>query len=282
MSNAEESIVLILVGLVGSGKSTFATALERHFPDKWRRCNQDELGSRLHVESLARDSLYAGFSVCIDRTNIDARQRAHWVKIANEFPGTFVWVIVFSTPYEVCASRLEYRSSHPTIHTPEQALSVLSRFSSGFQPPVADEGFHRILSLQPSDTPLNYTAVDILSILERIRSSPGHSKPPRVSWVERRRQTRPNGGRPYANRGRGGGRNVNPETSHEDRRVPPSGYLRRAWEQDTSGQSNPDSSRLTQELKILPESKPANGSDFQDGNEPFPLSRDLLDSLGVD
>lgn len=95
-----EQIVLILVGLVGSGKSTFALALERHFP-KFRRCNQDELGNRRRVEAQARSALRQGLSVCIDRTNIDETQRAHWVNIAHEFPGTLIWVLHFDTPVPV-------------------------------------------------------------------------------------------------------------------------------------------------------------------------------------
>lgn len=92
-------IVLVLVGLIASGKvsqicfvmaevsatdrftpnrlhfrplmqSTFATALEEHVPH-FRRCNQDELGSRQSVERLARQTLGRGLSVCIDRTNFD-------------------------------------------------------------------------------------------------------------------------------------------------------------------------------------------------------------------
>ncbi|KAG6868414.1 hypothetical protein C0993_003358 [Termitomyces sp. T159_Od127] len=83
-------VVLILCGLVGSGKvcrtrnhivgaaltvfalqSTFATQLQEHYP-KFHRCNQDELGDRRQVEQLARDCLARGLSVCIDRTNFDA------------------------------------------------------------------------------------------------------------------------------------------------------------------------------------------------------------------
>ena len=38
-------VMMILVGLVGSGKSTFSKALEMHFP-QFRRLNQDELKDR--------------------------------------------------------------------------------------------------------------------------------------------------------------------------------------------------------------------------------------------
>jgi hypothetical protein len=90
-----EQVVLILVGLIGSGKvgifnswthrpvssneilivrqSTFAQALEKHLPGQFRRCNQDDLGNRIRVENLARRTLREGLSACIDRTNFNAR-----------------------------------------------------------------------------------------------------------------------------------------------------------------------------------------------------------------
>jgi hypothetical protein len=87
----EGQVVLILCGLIGSGKvsynfhisamisliffssvqSTFAESLQSHFP-QFRRCNQDDLGDRRRVEHLARGSLSQGLSVCIDRTNFNA------------------------------------------------------------------------------------------------------------------------------------------------------------------------------------------------------------------
>jgi len=167
-----EHVVLILVGLVASGKSTFAQALEDHYP-QFRRCNQDDLGDRRRVEHLARQSLREGRSVCIDRTNFDALQRSHWIGIAREFPMTSIWLIVFDTPYEVCAARLRERTSHPTIKSPEQGLSVLSRFASDFRHPTALEGYDRIISLRPSDhTSPVYSRSDITAILQRVRDSP--------------------------------------------------------------------------------------------------------------
>ncbi|KAF4610539.1 hypothetical protein D9613_006727 [Agrocybe pediades] len=197
-------IVLILCGLIASGKaitsysiyflampfndlllrlSTFAEALQEHYPN-FRRCNQDDLGDRRAVEQLARDTLREGLSICIDRTNFNAsereladekedRQRSYWIQIAREFPGTEIWVIVFDTPYEVCAERLKHRTSHPTITNPEQGLSVLSRFASDFRPPAAHEGFHRILYIKPSDhTSPVYTRADVTAVLLRVQSSP--------------------------------------------------------------------------------------------------------------
>ncbi|OAX39802.1 hypothetical protein K503DRAFT_715723 [Rhizopogon vinicolor AM-OR11-026] len=164
-------MMLILVGLVASGKSTFAQALERHFP-QFRRCNQDELGTRKDVEILARRTLREGLSPCIDRTNFDALQRSHWIKIAREFPGTSINVIVFDTPYQVCSSRLLQRSSHPTIKDPQQGQSILATFASDFQFPQPNEGYGHIIYLTPSDHPRpEYTREDISLILQRLQAS---------------------------------------------------------------------------------------------------------------
>ncbi|KAG2344055.1 hypothetical protein BDR05DRAFT_932659 [Suillus weaverae] len=181
--------MLILVGLVASGKSTFAQALERHFP-QFRRCNQDELGTRQRVESLAHRTLREGLSPCIDRCNFDAmllrpiheniiayRQRSHWINIARQFPGTSISVIVFDTPYQVCSARLQERSSHPTIKDPQEGQSILARFASDLQFPQPNEGHDHILYLKPSDHPRpEYTGEDIGLILQRLQASSTYFK----------------------------------------------------------------------------------------------------------
>ncbi|KIJ55381.1 hypothetical protein M422DRAFT_23979 [Sphaerobolus stellatus SS14] len=167
---SQEQIVLVLVGLIGSGKSTFAQALQEHFPN-FRRCNQDDLGSRRKVEVLATDCLAQGYSVCIDRTNFNQSQRQHWIDIARSFPNTTIWALIFDTPYEVCASRLETRTGHPTITSPKLGLSVLERFSSDYVPPTSNEDFDRIKTIPPHSTG-KYTREEIQSILDSVRDSP--------------------------------------------------------------------------------------------------------------
>lgn len=52
-------------------------------------------------------------------------------------------------------------------------MSVLSRFSSDFRPPSADEGYDRIIYLNPSEfTSPVYSRTDISIILQRLRDSP--------------------------------------------------------------------------------------------------------------
>ncbi|KAF8801306.1 hypothetical protein BYT27DRAFT_7115205 [Phlegmacium glaucopus] len=165
-------VVLILCGLIASGKSTFAEHLQ-HFYPQFRRCSQDDLGKRHDVEYLARESLNRGFSVCIDRTNFDLAQRSHWIGIAREFPEMAIWLIVFDTPYEICAARLQERRGHPTINGPEEGLSILARFANDLQYPAPYEGYNRILYVKPSDhsSPV-YSRSEVADILTRVRDSP--------------------------------------------------------------------------------------------------------------
>ncbi|KAJ7695099.1 P-loop containing nucleoside triphosphate hydrolase protein [Mycena rosella] len=201
-----KQVVLILCGLIGSGKSTFAQALEETFPE-FIRCNQDDLGDRRQVENLARASLRNGSFACIDRTNFDPSQRAHWIKIAREIPGTLIWVIVFDTPKDICAARLRTRTEHPTIKNPEDALSILERFSSQYRAPSANEGYDRIIYLQPSEQEASYSRSSLAAILRRVRDAPSTaaSVGPAVSQPSTRGSPYSRGGGFRGTRGRGGG-----------------------------------------------------------------------------
>lgn len=133
--------LVVLCGLVGSGKSTLACAAVDAWPGTWRRCSQDELGSRRAVERQAREALLRGEHVLIDRTNMDREQRAHWLRLAHKVRPvrpvmtSLLWLDVDA---RVCWARLAARQGHPTLRTPAQAHAyvgctdaVCYRFSSG-------------------------------------------------------------------------------------------------------------------------------------------------------
>ncbi|ELU44242.1 KTI12 domain-containing protein [Rhizoctonia solani AG-1 IA] len=99
-NSTNSNILIVLCGLVGSGKSTFATALQREFPEV-RRCNQDELGRREDVEREVHAALSQGLSVCVDRTNFDPGQRRTWIDIARQHSNIEIWGITMDTPFDV-------------------------------------------------------------------------------------------------------------------------------------------------------------------------------------
>ena len=88
-------LILVLVGLPGSGKSYFASKLEKESFSQYVRVNQDSLGTRKKCETACRQALSKGKSVIIDRCNFDKQQREHWLKFGVQF-GVPCECIVFS------------------------------------------------------------------------------------------------------------------------------------------------------------------------------------------
>lgn len=68
-------LLVVLVGMPGSGKSTFAEELISQHPECWRRISQDVLGSRQRCIQRAKAALREGHHVLIDRCNFDESQR---------------------------------------------------------------------------------------------------------------------------------------------------------------------------------------------------------------
>ena len=102
-----------LDALLRMRQSTFAEALQQFRPD-FHRCNQDELGNRRRVEEVAKQHLQQGESVCIDRTNINARSvklRA-MINTSTKRPDRLLCVPIILTPFYLQpASNLDqYRS----------------------------------------------------------------------------------------------------------------------------------------------------------------------------
>ncbi|KAJ1623343.1 AAA domain-containing protein, partial [Pavlovales sp. CCMP2436] len=105
-------LLLLLSGPPGSGKSTFCEELLRccgvagdPVLTGWTVVCQDTAGAsgikpgkREKVEAAAKAGLARGQSVVVDRTNLDATQRAHFTAIGRGL-AVPVHVLVFSTPH---------------------------------------------------------------------------------------------------------------------------------------------------------------------------------------
>jgi len=87
--------MVVLVGLPGSGKSTWARSLVKSNPNKFAHINQDELKTRQKCErkvkqilslSLSLSSSQSSLRLCpiIDRCNFDVTQRSTWYRLAEE------------------------------------------------------------------------------------------------------------------------------------------------------------------------------------------------------
>ncbi|BGP01018.1 hypothetical protein JCM10021v2_004710 [Rhodotorula toruloides] len=150
--------MIVLAGVVGSGKSTLSQRWEQ-LMKRWVRVNQDDLGDRRTCENMVRTRLREGYSVLVDRQNFDAGQRRTWVEIASEFPEVEVGCMVMGTSKDDCRERLLVRRDHPTIDNPDLAVQLLDKFSSLWQEPTLDEGFDRLITLPPLPLPAEIDAV---------------------------------------------------------------------------------------------------------------------------
>mmetsp|Transcript_32663 Transcript_32663/g.128335 ORF Transcript_32663/g.128335 Transcript_32663/m.128335 type:complete len:220 (-) Transcript_32663:1739-2398(-) len=128
--------VLVLVGIPGSGKSTFANRLVER---GWVRVCQDVLGTRTECERVATLSVMEGKSIVIDRCNFNSKQREPWGRIAKSGKCP-IGTVVFALAWETCLERVQDRAYHETL-TPEKAEKVVRRMASEMHLPSQREGF---------------------------------------------------------------------------------------------------------------------------------------------
>ncbi|WVF68455.1 hypothetical protein IAT40_003221 [Kwoniella sp. CBS 6097] len=196
----QPQIMLVLVGLPGSGKTTFAEALvastETFGQDqghgygddhdqlsaddpmrRWVRASQDDAQSRRRQECEARVrwALGEGCNVIVDRVGFDPIQRSHFISIADSMtPRPLVYCLTLSVSHPTLESRLFSRTSHPTIPDAETGLRVLRQMESQFQPPSSlpgqGEGFDRVYTLREAEQPIDgiWEETTLKSVLKNI------------------------------------------------------------------------------------------------------------------
>eukprot|EP00339_Tiarina_fusa_P011204 CAMPEP_0117001334 /NCGR_PEP_ID=MMETSP0472-20121206/3370_1 /TAXON_ID=693140 ORGANISM="Tiarina fusus, Strain LIS" /NCGR_SAMPLE_ID=MMETSP0472 /ASSEMBLY_ACC=CAM_ASM_000603 /LENGTH=230 /DNA_ID=CAMNT_0004701311 /DNA_START=217 /DNA_END=910 /DNA_ORIENTATION=- len=136
-----EPCLYLLLGLPGSGKSTFSQALERAMPYKFARVNQDELKTRKKCEAKVKRILDDGASprpcIIMDRCNFDAQQRKTWLEVAEE-ARLSVHCIHFQVSANECIRRCQNRSGHQTV-LPSNAKRVVFAVQRQFKLPTQEE-----------------------------------------------------------------------------------------------------------------------------------------------
>lgn len=145
---------VMLVGLPGSGKSTFASALAASHRS-WVVCSQDDVGgSRSKFEnglSAAGKHLARGAArIIVDRVNPKPEDRAFLLGLVhNPADATAVY---FDVPSEVCLHRVANRLGHPTIPYGKGQVAVKS-MAKAMTPPRAKEKPERFAAVHTICTP---------------------------------------------------------------------------------------------------------------------------------
>ena len=138
----QQQSMLLLVGLPGSGKSTFSRLVEKCLPWKYARVNQDELESRQKCIARATSVLDQGLSPIVDRCNFDVKQRSHFLDLVynTTIPVDY---IVFDIDPNTCLSRCRNRRGHPTLDG-NKAGYVINLMTKDWRAPTMQEGFRNI------------------------------------------------------------------------------------------------------------------------------------------
>lgn len=135
--------VILLIGLPGSGKSSFYrvcfAATHRHLSkDNWPNAKRRE--ARLQRE--LRATLQDGRSVVIDNTNVTREARQSVLNIAREF-NVRVSGYVFKAHFEECLQRNAGREGKARV--PDAAIKIMH---ANWQAPIYAEGFDELFWVQ--------------------------------------------------------------------------------------------------------------------------------------
>jgi predicted kinase len=147
-----EPFMILLVGLPGSGKSTFANLLAQAMPYKFDRVNQDELKTRKQCIKFAKQALDQRKCVIIDRCNFDESQRQTWYDLAKS-NNVAVHGIILHVPIKLCIQRCQKRQGHETIKG-EDAKKVVDIVNNKLKLPshAEESSFSSLLTLSNSDS----------------------------------------------------------------------------------------------------------------------------------
>lgn len=113
---------------------------------------------RKEVEARTHEALQRGANVLVDRTNIDATQRSHWIQIANQNGANLSCLfrnsdfhdvkelhahhrVPVDISFEELKKRLSSRQNHPTLKSPQEANGILQLMRKQWRmPSLAQEG----------------------------------------------------------------------------------------------------------------------------------------------
>jgi predicted kinase len=134
--------VVVMVGLQGSGKSTWVA---RHLAGTHEVVSKDHWPNARHRERRQRrvlnELLAEGRDVVVDNTNPSPAERAPIIEIARAH-GATVRAVYLDVPLHVCVARNEARQGRARV----PLVGVLAAFGR-LVPPTGEEGFDRVDTL---------------------------------------------------------------------------------------------------------------------------------------
>jgi len=135
-------VMVMMVGIQGSGKSVVAALLERK---GYCVASTDRTGSRDKTVRVAEQGLKQGHSVVVDNTHVDREARKPFLDLAVRC-SVPVRCFLMATSHDHARHNNLYREltdpSHARIKEP-----LFNQYRSKFQPPTLEEGFKEIVKV---------------------------------------------------------------------------------------------------------------------------------------
>ena len=135
--------VVILMGLQGSGKSTF---YRMHFSEDFVRVNLDTLKTRYQEKLLVEECLNLQKSFAVDNTNPTRADRERYISVAKEHGYRIVGYFMESKIKD-CMQRNAQREGAARV--PEKAIAATS---NKLEIPSYDEGFDELYFVKNDGT----------------------------------------------------------------------------------------------------------------------------------
>lgn len=133
--------LLILCGLPGSGKSSFAKTLISN-SNTWIIISQDELGKNKCEEEFSK-AIKTNKNVILDKCNHTKKDRHKWYQMSMLTDSSKCLVIYFDVNKEICIKRVKGRENHETIPI-GRGENIVETFNKTFERPNSSENIGNI------------------------------------------------------------------------------------------------------------------------------------------
>ncbi len=142
--------LMMLIGLPGSGKSTFSKHMESYVSGVIR-VSQDDIGKKACWDLMSSNA-QSDTLVIVDRCNNKKADRKDFQGYLKQ--GQRSWALIFETEKEECIYRAQHRPDHPTLKA-SGAEKIIGDLAADFELVGPNEGFEEIIRIKSPDD-LNY------------------------------------------------------------------------------------------------------------------------------
>ena len=143
-----EKRLAIMIGLQGSGKSTF---YQKMLSGEYLRVNLDTLKTRHRERLLIEDCLARGCAFAVDNTNPTREDRARYISAAKPL-GYRVIGYYMKTDLKDCMARNAMREGKARV--PDVAIAATAK---KLEPPAFDEGFDELYAVSNDGVTMTVT-----------------------------------------------------------------------------------------------------------------------------